>query len=160
MLSPILGIRFTKIEKYKEKHLKQKSDPQASTLHLRNENMPNGKFWSFDSVISLEEQQDEIEEKMTKNILPHLEQLSSISEAIQMVIDRTYDNFMNEYERLILLFCFVGAYEKNEMIPQILNSFDSSRSSMNQLIPHHIELLSKLVDEFPEIDNILENQKV
>ena len=160
MFTPILGIHYKRIEKYKEEHLGQKYDSHMSTFHLRGDNIPEIRFWSFDSMSNFEEQTNEIEEKMRLYALPLLDKISSIEEIVSMVIKREYDNFMNEYDRLISLLSLAGAYERKELVSPILESFDPSLKSKNQLIPHHRELLSKLTGVQPRLLEILETNKV
>lgn len=154
MFSPRMGVHFDRLEKFKSQYLGDKPDPHCPTLHMLSDNMEGGGFWSFHSTQDLEDYKSEIENKMTNLYLPYVDKLSSIANAASMVLDRSYDNFMNEYDRLIFLFSYVGAYHATEIVERTVESFDPSRKSKNQMVPYHKQQLQMLKAGVPEIGMI------
>jgi len=156
MFSPVIGVHFDKLEKFKAQYLRGKVEPHSPSLHILSDNLEGGRFWSFYSRNDIDVYKSEIENKMVSLYLPYLDAISDRKNAISMVLDRSYDNFNNEYHRLLFLFSYVAAYDATSIIDNIVESFDPSRKSKNQQVPHHKQQLCMLKKGVPEIGMINE----
>ncbi len=121
---------------------------------MLSDNLEGGGFWTFQSKYDIDKHMRDIKTKMAELYLPYLDQISNLDNAVSMVLDRSYDNFRNEYHRLIFLFAYVGAYDTGEIISRIVESFDITRKSKNQQIPYDKQQLNLLKMGVPEIEII------
>ena len=111
-------------------------------------------FLSSHSKQDIDKYKHEIGSKLNSLYIPYLDSISNLDRAISMILDRSYDNFINEYDRFIFLFSYVCAYNASNIVDSIVESFDPHRKSKNQQIPYHKQQLNMLKADVPEIKMI------